>query len=423
LVFAHPQITEANFVTLLIALIIISYKSTCSISHFQHHSGEALNNELHMIDLTFKRPVGAAADAKELEYVTALHQTREEMDNAFVDGSIEAKDVKFYLISRYGIVMSTKDIQRMVFQDLAGGGEDTDCIDICELVAMLLIPFFAKLVKGDLSSTSLVNDPSMIDRAFENESQLNAYLEDITEINNAFTKSSIVKLVLNNILLDSFDSTEPQPINTETVRAILTACGEPRLLEDEELIEDMVLDLSGGDPNAVLDVESFSRALSNDVMLYDVKKELSLSTYFADVFGENGQVEGSNIQEAVQTTEDEVDGTTGDTPAQSQSEADPLTNVGNNSSTTSTSADDPENVAEKKNIAAIKNTFTCSQIDFLADGCRSKEHLALAYAIFVIFIFRYQSGYSPDGLCNGSGMGCAIAKKTTSWVIIMSITM
>ena len=38
-----------------------------------------------------------------------------------------------------------EDIQKMVFQDLAGGGEDTDCIDICELVAMLLIPFFAKV--------------------------------------------------------------------------------------------------------------------------------------------------------------------------------------------------------------------------------------------------------------------------------------
>ncbi len=56
-----------------------------------------------------------------------------------------AKDVRYYLISRYGLEISTEDIQKMVFQDLAGGCEDTDCIDICELVAMLLIPFFAKV--------------------------------------------------------------------------------------------------------------------------------------------------------------------------------------------------------------------------------------------------------------------------------------
>ncbi len=56
-----------------------------------------------------------------------------------------AKDVKHYLISRYGLEMCTKDIQKMVFQDLAGGSKDTDCIDICELVAILLIPFFAKV--------------------------------------------------------------------------------------------------------------------------------------------------------------------------------------------------------------------------------------------------------------------------------------
>ncbi len=44
-----------------------------------------------MINLTFERPVGAYADAKELEYITALHQTTDADDETFVDGSIEGK--------------------------------------------------------------------------------------------------------------------------------------------------------------------------------------------------------------------------------------------------------------------------------------------------------------------------------------------
>jgi hypothetical protein len=42
-----------------------------------------------MIDLTFDRPIGAAADAKELEYITALHQTDDANDDSWINGSIE----------------------------------------------------------------------------------------------------------------------------------------------------------------------------------------------------------------------------------------------------------------------------------------------------------------------------------------------
>jgi hypothetical protein len=44
-----------------------------------------------MFSTTFDRPVGAAADAKELEYITALHQTTDEVEDDFINGSIEGK--------------------------------------------------------------------------------------------------------------------------------------------------------------------------------------------------------------------------------------------------------------------------------------------------------------------------------------------
>ena len=42
-----------------------------------------------MFSTSFRRPIGAAADAKELEYITALHQTVDDEEDDFVDGSIE----------------------------------------------------------------------------------------------------------------------------------------------------------------------------------------------------------------------------------------------------------------------------------------------------------------------------------------------
>jgi len=97
-----------------------------------------------MFSTTFNRPTGAAADAKELEYITALHQTSDGEGDDFVDGSIDAEDIKYYLISRYGIDVSTENIQNLILNDLGGGSDEAAVLDICELVAILLIPFFCQ---------------------------------------------------------------------------------------------------------------------------------------------------------------------------------------------------------------------------------------------------------------------------------------
>lgn len=43
------------------------------------------------MSLTFERPCGAAMDVRELEYITALHQTQHNDEQGFRDGSIEGK--------------------------------------------------------------------------------------------------------------------------------------------------------------------------------------------------------------------------------------------------------------------------------------------------------------------------------------------
>lgn len=84
------------------------------------------------MDFTFQRPVGAAADAKELEYIAALHQTQDANDDDWVNGSIEATDVKNYLLSRYGIQVTKREVRDLIFRDMAGGDSLDECIDLTE---------------------------------------------------------------------------------------------------------------------------------------------------------------------------------------------------------------------------------------------------------------------------------------------------
>ena len=56
--------------------------------------------------IIFERQVGAAADAKELEYISALHQT--DMDGLRIDGSIRGKN-------KMKNIIKNQEIWTMVF--------------------------------------------------------------------------------------------------------------------------------------------------------------------------------------------------------------------------------------------------------------------------------------------------------------------
>eukprot|EP00565_Helicotheca_tamesis_P001216 CAMPEP_0185727212 /NCGR_PEP_ID=MMETSP1171-20130828/2960_1 /TAXON_ID=374046 /ORGANISM="Helicotheca tamensis, Strain CCMP826" /LENGTH=69 /DNA_ID=CAMNT_0028395725 /DNA_START=1 /DNA_END=206 /DNA_ORIENTATION=- len=64
--------------------------------------------------MLFERPVGAAADTKELEYIAALIQTTDAEKEGFVDASIDARDIKYHLMSRYGIKISKEQVRRLI---------------------------------------------------------------------------------------------------------------------------------------------------------------------------------------------------------------------------------------------------------------------------------------------------------------------
>ena len=81
---------------------------------------------------TFERPIGAAADAKELEYIASLHQTQHEDQEDWLNASIEATDVKNYLLSRYGIQVSKQQVRDLIFAEMGGGDGEDECIDLTE---------------------------------------------------------------------------------------------------------------------------------------------------------------------------------------------------------------------------------------------------------------------------------------------------
>lgn len=99
----------------------------------------------------FQRPVGAAADVKELEYICALHQT--DPTKIRQDGSIYAIDISNFLCSRYGIKVSEEEVRKTILKGFGGGDEDDECIDLTELVAILMIPFLLKASNTRISNT------------------------------------------------------------------------------------------------------------------------------------------------------------------------------------------------------------------------------------------------------------------------------
>eukprot|EP00957_Ditylum_brightwellii_P069566 5283577-Ditylum_brightwellii.AAC.1 len=175
--------------------------------------------------MSFDRPVGAAADAKELEYIAALVQTDDVDKDGFVDASIDgkallnilsawnvalfpvcaflnrllqchktvqnltrasvfpishshnyqiARDIKYHLKSRYGIEISEEQVRKIILNGLGGGEDEDDCLDLCEVMAALIIPLLRKITKEHEEADKLEQEQPLED----NEENLEAVFCD-----------------------------------------------------------------------------------------------------------------------------------------------------------------------------------------------------------------------------------------------------
>lgn len=318
--------------------------------------------------VSFQRPIGAAADLQELEYVSALLQTQQSGSGARRDGSVQDVDIQLFLKSRFGIDVSLKDIQRLVIHAFGDG----DVIDLSEMTAMLLIP---TLIKATAT-------------AQEEEEET----DDIQ-----YPKPGLIQSVLSMILRDVTGSSKPPKLTVSLLHDILLAYGEESMSNDVDLLREMA---TFGE---VLNEETFSRALTNDVLLYNVNDEATLTTNYRDVMKPiRNEKEEDTVKMSLHDDSDDQDY---------------LLENGKQ--------DLPQT---KQAPATIQRFWSSPGIDFTACRYSSKFIVVFLWTGFVISyiayfgrIVREETSYQFDNVCPPtSNFGCRIMLAIVEWLFILA---
>jgi hypothetical protein len=277
--------------------------------------------------MKFTKPIGSTADLREIEYISALHQTGTTLRG---DGSITSADIALFLISRYGISVDENEITNTIMKGFGGGGiseADGDTLDLTELVAMLLIPTLVRTKRGMVEKDEhdgcgafadgniddadevvggnyRVGHGNVVDE-FDNNSAFGQSAKGITQseqsnslidTNESFvvrddtTPSSrpnkkLFQYVLQMILADTIHATPtstPPPLTVDLLRSIFLFYGEKDLAADTALLGEMV-ELAK-DAGETLDSSVFAHCCTSDVELYDTEWEQSLTSTYVDVF-------------------------------------------------------------------------------------------------------------------------------------------
>jgi len=202
-----------------------------------------------------------------------------------------AIDVVNFLSSRYGIRVTPEEVKQTILRGLGGGDGDDDVIDLSEVVAILIIPELIKCARQIAYGPLRQKERD----EFKSDWQYNEYMRRFELADARMPDPGILQIVLNNILQDVTGSTEPRPLDRQLVRDIFTAYGEDELVENDEIIDEMIAAASvvgTGDDDVeknggvqMLDLRSFSQALTSDTRLYDVEKETQLTTFYYDCMG------------------------------------------------------------------------------------------------------------------------------------------
>lgn len=195
----------------------------------------------------------------------------------------------------------------------------------------------------------------------------------------------------------------PVYLTPELIKSIFATYGEGTLISDEELIQEMIHDVTQGDPKVPLNAESFAQALSGDVLLYDVSKESRVSTFYEDVFGTEAEKYAEKDQDNNNNNDEKL-------------------RLKDKNTETAEDIESPTSKDEKDEFK-YTNKFTFSQIDFTTDSMRSKVHLAMAYLSFIFVAYRFKAVDFRPEVCQSSSFGCSIANTLCLWLIIMSSTM
>mmetsp|Transcript_15838 Transcript_15838/g.22648 ORF Transcript_15838/g.22648 Transcript_15838/m.22648 type:complete len:1024 (-) Transcript_15838:164-3235(-) len=364
-----------------------------------------------MFGLELELVNNSVCDLRELEYVAALHQTGRLLRK---DGSIFDKDISRFFSSRYGIKITHDEVRLSLLKGFSGRKEDEGFIDLCELASALLIPFLLKanaaiyespihklMVKKSVApdvvrkyigdgSSQAKDDPNTINSWEHKEFVRKCKLS--TEL--TLRKSpKIISDVLTMMIHDSVgpvSSDHPPALEVRLLQRIFRTYGEVELSNDTNLLNEMIEVAAAGlgtvssaraqddgtqKPRLVLDTLTFIRALTSDVLLFDVDSELETTTNEHDVFNANLKAGGRFTSMYAEKIVDSISRRTA------------KTNCDNTDDLTLEEVEDPKS-SNLKNSRPILKLFTSPGIDFFADTYRSKF---LTCALWVGFLISYLS--------------------------------
>ena len=333
---------------------------------------------------SLQRKIGAQKDLAELCYISALHQTGNDVRR---DGSIRDVDVALYLRSRHNVLVSSCEVRKFILPGLAGttccsgddvkvvdntganhgGGKlkggskanDDGVVDLAEQTALLMIPVLVKLAE---EQKQLQGTADIADDFVDDESSSQQDISD--EIPNSNIIGDALRIILNDI--GSTCSEIYPELTPELLRNILTTYGEEAMATDDQLIKEMMgVALAAGtsttvesvgmnDGNKVrLDPATFAHILTADLTLLRSSDETRISTNYQDVL--DAAVPNDEHEIAKKKKEDVESGSVG---------------------TTTTSTFDLK-----------RFRFNTSHIDFTGGRYASKAMVALLWASFIMFVF------------------------------------
>lgn len=291
----------------------------------------------------------------------------------FLISKLSAKDVRAFLLSRYGIDLTETQVRETIFKGLAGGEGEDEAIDILEIVAILMIPMLVKVSDGILGGTSGFYKSSMD----EDKQRL-------------LPRATIIEDVLRDILRDTtdgaYDIEHPPPLTPSLLRQIFLEYDELGLVRDDALIQEMIDIATTSNPKApkaspsLLDVQAFANALTKDTNLYNPETETRYSEVYDDVFPEG-------LEDAAK---EGVNGNAEETPGCI--------------------------VGEK-----FRKVTTFSHMDYTADNFVHVMHVVLVWLVIVFSYFWYMNGVAdPEFVVDESdNFGSRVGFAVFRWTVTM----
>ena len=226
-----------------------------------------------------------------------------------------------------------------------------------------------------------------IDVNSKNKQNFEKNINDLSSTNLVQPPEGLLQNVLNMVLHDAMDSIQPPLLDKKLLSAILESYGEIELSKNDGLLEEMVNCAVGS--GGLLDVQSFARALTHDVQLYDVASENSPT---------------SRLTDALSTLK--------------------VTNTGEMAQQCCCFGICASKCKHSFLTENVQKINTAETIDSVADTSGSKILPVFVWAAFIIFYFQVRNEFRrPNGCAIMSedniveDFGCQVLDQIISWII------